>query len=160
MSMGTSNETELGRHIEEMAKMFEKMNFSPMQGRILAYLLSSGHQDKTFDEMVSFFRASKSTISNSLNYLISQKLVDYNMLAGKRKRHFYITENLPVVYMQYQLETIGYFKELSYKTLSFNNMDQKEMNQMIHGWIEFANRYEKQLLQAIQDFDNNKSSLL
>jgi len=160
MSMDTNNNTELRYHIEEMAKMFEKMNFTRMQGRLLAYLLSSGNHDKTFDEIVFFFQTSKSTVSNSLNYLISQKLVDYNTLTGKRKRHFFITDNLPVVYMKYQMETIGQFKELSYKTLTFNNIEQKEMNQMIHGWIEFANRYEKHLLQAMRSFDDNKSSLL
>ncbi len=152
--MEKDKENELKKHIEEMAKMFEKMNFTPMQGRILAFFSCTGKGDKTFEEIVSFFQTSKSTVSNSLNYLISQKLVDYKTLTGKRKRFFFLTENLPLVYVNYQLDTIRLFKELSYKTLTFNNPVQKEMNTLIHTWIKFANLYEKHILEAIRDFEN------
>ncbi len=153
--MKEKGDAELRSHIEEMAKMFEKMNFTPMQGRILSFLSCSGRSDKSFEEIVSFFQTSKSTVSNSLSYLISQKLVDYKTRTGKRKRYFFLTGNLPFVLARQHLETIGHFKELSYKTLTFNNPDQKEMNHLIHGWIRFANLFEKYLRDALKDYESD-----
>ncbi len=155
-NMNNHHNIELRSHIEEMAKMFEKMNFTPMQGRILSFLSSSGRNDKSFEEIVSFFGTSKSTVSNSLNYLISQKLVDYRTLTGKRKRYFFLTDNLPAVFIQQQLDNIGQFKELSYKTLTFGNPGHKVTNRLIHGWIRFANLYEKHLREVMEDYQKEK----
>ncbi|HHJ09348.1 MAG TPA: MarR family transcriptional regulator [Bacteroidetes bacterium] len=156
--MKEKGDKELRSHIEEMAKMFEKMNFTPMQGRILSFLSFSGKSDKSFEEIVNFFQTSKSTVSNSLSYLISQKVVDYKTLTGKRKRYFFLTKNLPYLFTQQQLETIGHFKELSYKTLTFNNPDQREMNLLIHEWIRFANLFEKHIREALQNYEKDKAS--
>ena len=81
--------------------------------------------------------------------------MDYKTLTGKRKRYFFLTENFPYVLASQHLETIGHFKELSYKTLTFNNPDQKEMNNLLHGWIRFANLFEKYLRDALQDYESN-----
>ena len=158
--MDIENDLELRNHIEEMAKMFEKMGFTPMQGRILAFLSCTGKEDTPFEEIVSFFHTSKSTVSNSLNYLISRKLVDYRTITGKRKRFFFLTGILPSAYTQQQLEIITQFKELSYKTLTFNDPGQKTRNQLIHGWIRFANLYEKFLREALGEYENEKTSHL
>ena len=153
--MNKIDEAGLKRHIEEMARLFEKMNFNPMQGRILAYLSSAGEPEKTFDEIVSFFGTSKSTVSNSLNYLISQKLVDYKTVSGMRKRFFFLTGKLPQVYSQQQLETIRLLKEMSYKTMTLQSGNHKELNYIIHGWIDFANRFEKRLEELARDSDES-----
>ncbi len=145
-----TDEKDLKRHIEEMARLFEMMNFNPMQGRILAYLSAGGEAEKTFDEIVSFFGTSKSTVSNSLNYLISQKLVDYKTISGKRKRYFFLTKKLPRVYARNQLEVIRQLKEISYKTITLQSGSQKELNTILHGWIDFANRFEKMLQELLQ----------
>jgi len=142
--------TDLKYHVEEMARLFEKMHFNPMQGRILGYLSSSGETEKTFDEIVAFFGTSKSTVSNSLNYLISQKLVDYKTVSGKRKRYFFLTGNLPRIYSEQQLETVRLLKEMSYKTLTLQTGKKKELNRIIHGWIDYANLFEKMLLEVIE----------
>ena len=149
--MNTGSEDLLKHHIEEVAKLFEMMHFNPMQGRILAYLSAGGETEKTFDEIVSFFRTSKSTVSNSLNYLISQKLIDYKTISGKRKRYFYLTENLPVVYARQQLEVVRLLKELSYKTITLQSSRQKELNRIMHGWIGFANRFEQMLEELLRE---------
>ncbi len=149
--MNTVSEDHLKHHIEEVAKLFEMMHFNPMQGRILAYLSAGGETEKTFDEIVSFFGTSKSTVSNSLNYLISQKLVDYKTISGKRKRYFYLTENLPEVYARQQLEVVRLLKELSYKTITLQSSRQKELNRIMHGWIGFANHFEQMLEELLRE---------
>ncbi len=152
--MNVDNKERLRHHIEEVAKLFEMMHFNPMQGRILALLSAGGETEKTFDEIVSFFGTSKSTVSNSLNYLISQKLVDYKTISGKRKRYFYLTENLPEVYSRRQLEVMRHLKELSYKTITLQSSSQKDLNRIIHGWIGFANRFEQMLEELLQENKN------
>jgi DNA-binding transcriptional regulator GbsR (MarR family) len=60
--------------IEETGKVFEKFGLTPMQGRIVAYFTLNDPPEKTFDELVKFFIASKSSVSNSLNFLLQNKI--------------------------------------------------------------------------------------
>jgi DNA-binding transcriptional regulator GbsR (MarR family) len=53
--------------IEETGKVFEKFGLTPVQGGILAFFALSDPPEKTFDDLVSYFKASKSSVSNSLN---------------------------------------------------------------------------------------------
>ena len=68
-----SNDKKIRDSIEETGKVFEKFGLTPMQGRIVAFFTISDHPEKTFDELVKFFAASKSSISNSLNYLLQNQ---------------------------------------------------------------------------------------
>ena len=70
--------------IEDTGKVFEKFGLTPMQGRIVAYFTVSDPPEKTFDELVKYFKASKSSVSNSLNYLLQNKIIDYKTFASDR----------------------------------------------------------------------------
>ncbi len=74
--------------IEETGKVFEKFGLTPMQGRIVAFFTISDPPEKTFDELVNYFKASKSSVSNSLNYLLQNKIIDYKTFASDRKTIF------------------------------------------------------------------------
>ncbi len=143
--MEKEEQAQLRNYVEEMGKLFEIMGFNPMQGRIMGYLSTGSEPEKTFDEIVSFFGTSKSTVSNSLKYLIDHKLVDYRTVSGKRKRYFFLTGNLPRVYSEKQLETVRLLKEMSYRTLTLQGNLGKEQRSIIHEWIEFANQFENML---------------
>ncbi len=78
--------------IEEIGKVFEKFGLTPMQGRIVAFFTISDPPEKTFDELVEYFKASKSSVSNSLNYLLQNKIMDYKTFASDRKRYFFLTD--------------------------------------------------------------------
>jgi DNA-binding transcriptional regulator GbsR (MarR family) len=135
--------------IEETGKVFEKFGLTPMQGRIVAYFTISDPPEKTFDDLVKFFAASKSSVSNSLNYLLQNKIVDYKTFASDRKRYFFITDSFFNVYFRKVLENVRELKAYAYKTVSMRSPDHPGVSEKILKWIENANVFEESLENTI-----------
>jgi len=135
----------LREHIEETGRVFEKFGLTPMQGRIMAYFANSDRPEATFSELVDYFRASKSSISTSLNYLLSVKMVDYKTYASERKKYFFITDAFFRIYFLQMLDNLRELKELCYKTVSMRSSDYPEVSEKILKWIEGANLFEEDI---------------
>ncbi|MCX6254494.1 MAG: helix-turn-helix domain-containing protein [Bacteroidia bacterium] len=149
-----SQEKSTRESIEETGKVFEKFGLTPMQGRIVAYFTVSDPPEKTFDELVKYFKASKSSVSNSLNYLLQSKIIDYKTFASDRKRYFYITDSFFRVYFVKVLENVTELKEYAYRTVSMRTPEYPVASEKILKWIENANRFQETLentLDSIQD---------
>jgi len=83
--------------IEDFSKYFETTyNFPPLTSKIYAYLmLDCKNNGVTFDELVEVLNASKSSVSNSLNFLTQLKHIEYFTKIDNRKRFYRISsENL------------------------------------------------------------------
>jgi len=132
-------------HIEETGRVFEKFGLTPMQGRIMAYFANSDRPEATFSELVDFFRASKSSISTSLNYLLSIKMIDYKTYASERKKYFFITDGFFRIYFIQLLDNIKELKELCYKTVSMRSSEHPEVSENILKWISGANLFEESI---------------
>jgi len=139
--------------IEETGKVFEKFGLTPMQGRIVAYFTISDPPEKTFDELVKFFTASKSSISNSLNYLLQNKIVDYKTFASDRKRYFFITDSFFCIYFKRVLENVKELKGYAYKTVTMLTPDHPDASEKILKWIENANAFEGSLEKTIAELN-------
>ena len=135
--------------IEETGKVFEKFGLTPMQGRIVAYFTISDPPEKTFDELVRFFKASKSSISNSLNFLLQNKIIDYKTFSADRKRYFFITDSFFLVYFTKVLENVRELKSHAYRTVTLRTPDHPAVSQKILRWIENANIFEQKLDETI-----------
>jgi DNA-binding transcriptional regulator GbsR (MarR family) len=135
--------------VEDAGKVFEKFGLTPMQGRLVAFLSFCEPPEKTFDELVRYFKASKSSISNSLNFLLLNKIIDYKTYAADRKRYFFLTDLFFRVYFQNVLENITVFREHAFKTLSLRSADHPEANTRILRWIENANLFEENIEKVI-----------
>ncbi|MBK7134035.1 MAG: MarR family transcriptional regulator [Bacteroidales bacterium] len=131
--------------IEETGKVFEKFGLTPMQGRIIAYFTVSDPPEKTFDELVKYFKASKSSVSNSLNYLLQNKIIDYKTFASDRKRYFYLTDSFFRVYFMKVLDNVTELKEYAYRTVSMRTPEYPVASEKILKWIENANRFQESL---------------
>jgi DNA-binding transcriptional regulator GbsR (MarR family) len=131
--------------VEETGKVFEKFGLTPMQGRIVAYFTISDPPEKTFDELVQYFKASKSSISNSLHYLLENKVIDYKTFASNRKRYFYLTDAFFRVYFRKVLENVSELKEYAYRTVSMRTPEYPVANEKILKWIENANKFQESL---------------
>ena len=129
--------------IEETGKVFVKFGLTPMQGRIVAYLAVSDPPEKTFDELVNYFTASKSSVSNSLNFLMQNKIIDYKTFAADRKRYFFITDSFIKVYFMKILDNVAELKEYAYRTVSMRTPEYPVANEEILKWIENANRFQE-----------------
>lgn len=136
---------DLREHIEETGRVFEKFGLTPMQGRIMAYFANTDKPDATFAELVDFFRASKSSISTSLNYLLSIKMIDYKTYAAERRKYFFITDGFFRIYFMQLLDNIQELKELCYKTVSMRSTEYPEVSEKILKWVEGANVFEESI---------------
>ncbi len=146
--------------IEETGKVFEKFGLTPMQGRIVAYFTVSDPPEKTFDELVKFFNASKSSVSNSLNYLLQNKVIDYKTFASDRKRYFFLTDSFFRVYFKKVLENVSELKEYAYRTVSMRTPDFPLASEKILKWIENANRFQEALESTLESIKNESSGKL
>jgi len=139
--------------IEEAGKVFENFGFTPMQGRIIACFTVSDPPEKTFDQLVQYFNASKSSVSNSLNYLLQNKIIDYKTIASDRKRYFYLTDSFFVVYFVRVLENVTKLKEYAYRIVSMRTPEYPEANEKILRWIENANRFQESISEVLDSIN-------
>ena len=146
-------EKKLRETIEETGRVFEKFGLTPMQGRILAYFTLSDPPEKTFEELVNFFAASKSSISNSLNYLLQSKIIDYKTFSSDRKRYFFITDQFFRIYFKQVLENVRELKSHVYRTVTMRSPEHPDVSEKILKWIENANTFEQNLIDTLQSFD-------
>jgi DNA-binding transcriptional regulator GbsR (MarR family) len=140
--------------IEEKGKVFEKFGLTPMQGRIVAYFTVSDPPEKTFDELVKYFKASKSSVSNSLNFLLQNKLIDYKTFPSDRKRYFFITDLFFNVYFNKVLENVRELKEYAYRTVSMRTPEYPLTSEKILKWIENANLFQEALEKTLDSLKN------
>jgi DNA-binding transcriptional regulator GbsR (MarR family) len=147
--------------VEETGKVFEKFGLTPMQGRIVAYFTISDPPEKTFDELVKYFKASKSSVSNSLFYLLENKIIDYKTFASNRKRYFFLTDAFFRVYFRKVLENVSALKEYAYRTVSMRTPEYPVANEKILKWVENANRFQESLENTLESLrkDSQESSL-
>jgi DNA-binding transcriptional regulator GbsR (MarR family) len=146
------NEKKIRETIEETGKVFEKFELTPMQGRIVAYFTISDPPEKTFDELVRFFNASKSSVSNSLNYLLQNKIIDYKTFASDRKRYFFLTDSFFRIYFGRVLENVKDLKTHAYRTVTMRSPEHPAASEKILKWIENANIFEQTLEETISSF--------
>lgn len=142
-------EIKLREHIEETGKVFEKFGLTPMQGRILAFLSNNEKPESTFADLVTFFKASKSSISTSLNYLLSVKIIDYKTYASDRKKFFYINDRFFLVYFTQVVGNVRELKEMCYKTLSLRSSEHPEVSEKILKWVQGANVFEENIVAVV-----------
>jgi DNA-binding transcriptional regulator GbsR (MarR family) len=143
--------------IEETGKVFEKFGLTPMQGRIISYFTVSDPPEKTFEELVTYFKASKSSVSNSLNFLLQNKIIDYKTFPSDRKRYFFITDSFFIVYFKKVLENVTELKEFAYRTVSMRTPEYPMASEKILKWIENANRFQESLNNTVTLIESEKT---
>jgi len=146
--------------IEETGKVFEKFGLTPMQGRIVAYFTVSDPPEKTFDELVKYFKASKSSVSNSLNFLLQNKIIDYKTFASDRNRYFFLTDLFFRVYFKKVLENVVELKEYAYRTVSMRTPEYPMASEKILKWIENANRFQESIENTLDSLKGEKGPRL
>lgn len=71
------------------AHLEKTYNFPPLSAKIQAYLvLCSNNDGYTFDEFLEIFKVSKSSLSTSINWLLSLNQIEYYHKIDSRKRFF------------------------------------------------------------------------
>jgi DNA-binding transcriptional regulator GbsR (MarR family) len=155
-----SDNNKISEAVEETGKVFEKFGLTPIQGRIVAYFILSDPPEKTFDELVIYFKASKSSVSNSLNFLLLNKIINYKTYASDRKRYFFITDSFFRVYFKKVLENVMELKEYAYRAVSMRTPEYPEASKTILKWIENANRFHETIENTLEAIKNENAETL
>lgn len=74
--------------IEKFGYLFEKHGMTPVASRIVFYLFLHPDGEATFEELVQYFRVSKSAVSNALKMLQLMEMIAVKTKSGVRKRYF------------------------------------------------------------------------
>ena len=88
MSKISKSHRDLAKTVERMGVLFEQSGYTPMHGRVFAYLLLAEPPHQDFYTIQEFLKASKSAISNALKFLTKEGIVEYITFSGDRKRYF------------------------------------------------------------------------
>jgi DNA-binding transcriptional regulator GbsR (MarR family) len=154
-----SKDIKIREIIEENGKIFEKFDLTPMQSRIVAYFTVSDTPEKTFEDLVSFFRASKSSISNSLSYLLDNKILDYKTFASDRKRYFFLTDAFFRVYFTKILANVAELNEYAYKAVSMRTPEYPAANEKLIRWIENGNKLQESIQKTLDSLKDRNNSI-
>jgi hypothetical protein len=106
---------------------------------------------------VKYFRASKSSVSNSLNFLLQNKKIEYKTFASDPILYFFITDLFFTVYFIKVLENVLELREYAYKTDSMRTPEYPVGSKIILKWIEDANTFQE-TLESTLDFINNEKT--
>ncbi|WP_212004441.1 GbsR/MarR family transcriptional regulator [Chitinophaga sp. HK235] len=74
--------------IEKISIAMESLGLTPVAARVYIYLLLSEEHQATFEQIVDYFKVSKSAVSNALKMLESVKMIESKTIGGQRKRYF------------------------------------------------------------------------
>ncbi len=146
--------------IREFSAYFESShNFPPLTSKVYAYLLLDCESiGVTFDELTEIFNASKSSISNSLNFLTQIKQIEYYTKIENRKRFYRTVPNNLILRLQNIQEMLSNEKRLSEKLRTYKLEIQNNQNDLnilkSDIYIEHLESVVKQLNSTIEKLNN------
>ncbi|MBF0596015.1 hypothetical protein [Faecalibacter rhinopitheci] len=103
-------------------------NFPPLASKIQAYMvLYSNNEGFTFEDFLEIFKVSKSSLSTSINWLLSLNQIEYYHKIDSRKRYFRLNLN-------YLPDKLEFLHDIVTRDLSFTKRisDYKLKNQLVN----------------------------
>ena len=129
--------------------------FPPLTAKLQAYMvLESNEEGFTFEELLEVFNVSKSSLSNSINYLLSMKHIEYFNKINSRKRYFrlnfnYLTEKLDFLFEMISQDIVFTNRIKEHKTAN-NTLSKNEKNRVIDIYLDHLNQTKELLDETIQ----------
>ncbi|MEO6348599.1 MAG: transcriptional regulator [Aquaticitalea sp.] len=149
------------RLVEKLGIHFEnKDNLAPVGARILSYIILTGKQGTTFEDLVSNLCASKSTVSTHLNHLQDLNKVEYYTKTGDRKKYFIINNDTMV---QGILELMNQWeeqKQLHMEIMDFKIDANKALDEDTKFNLDFHKGYIEFLDEATQSISKLRNKII
>ena len=143
--------TKYTQHFQENSRL------SPLQAKILAYIFIYGAKnDITFEQIIEYCNASKSSVSTSLNFLREHKKIIYINKPNDRKKYYKINRLLDVLQQTQKTivseldlldDVISYFDETAEKS---NDFIQVNNLKILKEYLEQVSIYINNTLNKIQ----------
>lgn len=115
--------------VEKLGIFLEKKEqMAPMEARIFSYIILTGKQGTTFEDLVNNLCASKSTISTHLNHLQDLKKLSYFTKTGDRKKYFIINSDTMIQGVSNMVEAWKNEKELHLEIKAYKEAFNKTLD--------------------------------
>lgn len=144
----------LGVHFENRDKL------APVEARILSYIILTGKQGTTFEDLVSDLSASKSTVSTHLNHLQDLKKVEYFTKTGDRKKYFVINNDTMVQGISTLVDQWEEQKQLHIEIMDFKINANKSLEENAKFNLDFHNDYIEFLNEATQSISKLRTKII
>jgi len=113
--------------IEEVGiRLEDHANLSPLAARVYATLILSSNNGLSFNEIISSTKASKSSISTSLNILLQLSFIEYYTKSGDRKRYFRTNQFYSINTIKRQQHVVQKELDIVQKINAFNTINNPE----------------------------------
>ena len=143
------------QYVEDLGVLFEKMGKTPIEGRVFACLLVANPPEISFDELVEFLQASKSSVSNALKKLQNEGSVSYITKCGDRKRYFIIDTVNWKNHLKDSAKTFSSFNVILDSAIEYReDMDSESFNAELKKVLEFQLFISKRFDEAIAEWNN------
>lgn len=126
----------------------------PLAAKLQAYMvLESDDEGFTFEELLEVFNVSKSSLSNSINFLLSINQMEYINKINSRKRYFrlnlnYFTEKLDFLYEMISQEIVFTNKIRDYKVCN-DSLSKNHDERLIDIYLEHLDKTKSTLNETI-----------
>ncbi|MCC6461347.1 MAG: hypothetical protein IT260_12810 [Saprospiraceae bacterium] len=145
--------------VEQMGVFFERSGFTPMTGRVFAYLLISDPLHQDFFAIQEFLKASKSTVSNALSVLTTEGLVDYITFNGDRRRYFRINTAGWLNSLKTKVRRVTVLGDLLQEVLKERNQEScPAFNNELKKIVFFQNYLSKGIEQLIVEWESRQAN--
>ena len=149
--------------VEKLGVHFENTyRLAPVAARILSYVVLNGKSGTTFDEIVTYLNASKSTISTHLNHLQGIKKIVYFTKPGDRKKYFIINEDSIILSIDEMLDSWARLRDLhvEIKTYKLSKHRAESEGKTINFDSEFHDNYIKFVDDVTQSISELKAKII
>ncbi|WP_267740673.1 GbsR/MarR family transcriptional regulator [Myroides injenensis] len=129
-------------------------HFSPLTAQIYTYIMFNNNRDGvTFDELIEKLNASKSSVSTSLNLLISNNQIEHFNKIDERKRFFRLNPNFMTIRLQLIKDVLEREYHLITRMKSFLKSGEINANNCeakMHLYLEHLQKSKNQLGETIE----------
>ncbi len=141
----------LQEKVEKIGVSIEKFGRTPIEGRVFAYLLLSNPPYRSFDDIVEFLSAGKSSVSNALNMYLKEGTLTYRTFSGDRKRYFMIDVDGWKKGFEKSMTSFNLLLEdvLEYRSTS----NSKEFNSDLRKLFDFQTHLNTEIVKAIDKWN-------
>ncbi|UKM65723.1 transcriptional regulator [Flavobacteriaceae bacterium GSB9] len=147
--------------VEKLGIFLEKKEqMAPVAARIFSYIILTGKQGTTFEDLVSNLCASKSTISTHLNHLQDLKKLSYFTKTGDRKKYFIINSDTMLQGISGMVEEWESEKELHLEIKSFKEEANKTLEEENKFELDFHDSFIDFLDGAITSINKLKETII
>jgi DNA-binding transcriptional regulator GbsR (MarR family) len=142
--------------VEAVGQTYAKKGLPHTTGRILGLLTVMDKEEYTFDEIVEELQISKASASNSLRMLEMKNVIEYNTVAGDRKRYFRLRKQERFSLIDEHVTTMKETRDFLQTVLDLKANKTSDNAVLLGTFIEMLNFYLDKFIELKKEYQKNK----